>query len=55
MPYTFQENNESNCIPDRNPIFQEIQTDSSGIMKYTYNYSSLELHIHHTTLIIGFT
>ncbi|CAF0946196.1 unnamed protein product [Rotaria sp. Silwood1] len=33
MPYKFQGDNDSVEVLDRNPIFQDIQADSSGIMK----------------------
>ncbi|CAF2464855.1 unnamed protein product [Rotaria sp. Silwood2] len=33
MPYQFQANNDSSEIPDCNPIFLDIETDSSGIMR----------------------
>jgi len=33
MPYKFQRDNKSLDVPDRNPIYEPINADSSGIMK----------------------
>jgi hypothetical protein len=43
MPYRFQQSNTSHTVQDCNPLFLEINTDHSGIMKYVI--SSIFLRI----------
>ncbi len=33
MPYRFQQSNESFDVPDRNPIYININADKNGMMK----------------------